>query len=219
MKGEGMKIFVAHSFASPPLTDYRDAYYAVAARMSVREGKQVTFLIAEGAKSANAAHILDEIEEEIAEADAVICDLTSLSPNVIFEAGLARASMKPLVLLLKAPADDNLVPSDLQGFQRKQYASRHELESALEGIVRRLEQEVKEDDPSEDLNQQIGWAVESMYQVVDLFMEPMRISDFSNFTGVEQGILRELLKPLIEDGRVYREGEASGTRYGTVVDE
>ena len=209
-----MRIFVAHPFTNLPLADYRDAFNAVAVRLNARDDTNVSFEFAEGARQADAQHILDEIEELIDACDAVIADLTTLNPNVMFECGIAKGSSKPTTFLLKTSAEPPAIPSDLQGFQRRQYSDRRGLEAELEGIVRRYV-DGQEDDRAEMIRNHIEWATEFFFDILDEAEEPLRISEISEMTGVDQALARELLKPLLDDDRAYREGEGSGTRYAT----
>lgn len=212
-----MQIFVAHPFTELPLPDYRDAFNAVAVRMNAREQADLTFKFAEGAGSIDARHILDEIINMIADCDAVICDITTLNPNVMFESGIAKASDKPLTLLLRAPTGPNAIPSDLQGFQRRQYEDRNGLERVLEDLARNL----LKSSPSgrdvgaavERLQLHVSDAADTLYGLLEASDEPMRIVELETVTGLESGIVRYLLKRLLNEKRIYSEGEGSGTRY------
>ena len=59
-------------------------------------------------------NILKDIVREIASADLIIAELTSLNPNVFYELGIAHALRKPTILLTQSIEE---LPFDLRSFR------------------------------------------------------------------------------------------------------
>jgi nucleoside 2-deoxyribosyltransferase len=57
----------------------------------------------------------DEIQGAIRKAEVVIADLTGMSPNVLFDVGVALGLRKPVLLLSQEPVRD--LPADLRAHQ------------------------------------------------------------------------------------------------------
>jgi hypothetical protein len=67
-------------------------------------------------------NILKDIIRNIAEADLIIADLTSINPNVFYELGIAHAMQVPTVLLSQSIED---VPFDLKSYRVIVYSTRY----------------------------------------------------------------------------------------------
>jgi hypothetical protein len=65
-------------------------------------------------------NILKDIIRNIAEADLIIVDLTSINPNVFYELGIAHAMLVPTVLLTQSIDD---VPFDLKSYRVIAYST------------------------------------------------------------------------------------------------
>jgi len=80
-------------------------------------------------------NILRVIVREIATADLVVADLTTLNPNVLYELGLCHGMQIPTILLAQSMDE---VPFDLRSYKIQIYSIRfdqvHELRQALKDI-------------------------------------------------------------------------------------
>lgn len=78
--------------------------------------------------AAVAQPIISEIREDIESADLIVADLTGLNANVYYEAGLAHALDKPLILLAQSKED---LAFDLAHIRTVFYSSPSELRARL----------------------------------------------------------------------------------------
>ncbi len=106
-KIEDPKVCVLMPFCAP-FYEYYEAIYAPALTAAGLQPVRVDIAFA------RSSQINADVEQMIDEATIVLAVLTTLNPNVMYEAGIARGRGKPLVFVCEGMAD---VPSDLQPFR------------------------------------------------------------------------------------------------------
>lgn len=77
-------------------------------------------------------HIIQDIVNLIAKARVVICDLSNRNPNVFYEAGIAHALGKEVILLVQSDSD---VPFDLRHIRYIKYLNNSEGLAALTSSI------------------------------------------------------------------------------------
>ncbi len=80
-------------------------------------------------------NILREIIIGIKEADLVICDMTTMNPNVFYELGIAHTQGKPVILLAQ---DLNEIPFDLRPYNVITYSTNFDVAFELPDKVKNL---------------------------------------------------------------------------------
>lgn len=125
-----MQIFVAMSFQvekEPALVDYYEAIKRAAGRISVPHHiRRVDEIDGD-------YEITQKIEEEISSSDLVIADFTLSSPNVYYEAGIARGAG---VYTIRLARKDTVIPFDVGNKKFILYANATQLEAALLGPLK-----------------------------------------------------------------------------------
>lgn len=137
VKQGGMKIFVAMSFQvdrEPALVDY---YHAMK-RAIDRSG--VNYHIERVDEVHGDYEVTAKIEQMISSADVVIADFTLNSPNVYYEAGIARGSK---VYTIRTARKDTEIPFDVGTKRFLLYANATQLEESLIEPIQRAAVEVK----------------------------------------------------------------------------
>jgi len=102
------RVFVIMPFAEPFDTLYRDVIAPVA--------KGLGFNIIRVDEIPGPGIILDDIQQQIEQAHAVVAEISTNNPNVFYELGFAHALKKPAVLLLRRGESQNM-PFDVRGYR------------------------------------------------------------------------------------------------------
>ncbi|WP_345982562.1 ATP-binding protein [Streptomyces sp. DSS69] len=122
---EPVQIFVAMSFQverEPALVDYYEAIKRAAVRL------KVPYELSRVDEMNGDYEITQKIEEMIAASDIVIADFTLSSPNVYYEAGIARGAG---VYTIRLARKDTEIPFDIGNKKFILYANATQLEEAL----------------------------------------------------------------------------------------
>ncbi|MCL4386391.1 MAG: hypothetical protein M1326_08795, partial [Cyanobacteria bacterium] len=93
----------------------------------------------------NQHNILKDIIRNIAEADLIIADLTSVNPNVFYELGIAHAMLVPTVLLTQSLDD---VPFDLKSYRVIVYSTTYFNAQELPKRLKEIADKAKNDNLS-----------------------------------------------------------------------
>lgn len=101
-------IFVIMPFAEPFDTLYREVIRPVAERLD--------FKISRVDEIAGPGIIVDDIQRQISEANAIVAEISSRNPNVFYELGYAHALSKPVVLLARRESGSEM-PFDIRGYR------------------------------------------------------------------------------------------------------
>jgi hypothetical protein len=102
------RIFVIMPFAEPFDTLYRDVILPVA--------EETGFDIVRVDEIPGPGIILDDIQQQIEQAHAVVAEISMHNPNVFYELGYAHALRKPAVLLVRRE-DGSKMPFDVRGYR------------------------------------------------------------------------------------------------------
>jgi len=102
------RIFVIMPFREPFDTLYRDVILPVATETGF-EVTRVDEIYGPGI-------ILNDIQQQIEQAHAVVAEISSSNPNVFYELGYAHALKKPAVLLVRRKEAEEL-PFDIRGYR------------------------------------------------------------------------------------------------------
>ncbi|MGH8479006.1 MAG: hypothetical protein ACREXK_05375 [Gammaproteobacteria bacterium] len=102
------RIFVIMPFAEPFDTLYREVIRPVAERLE--------FEIVRVDELEGPGIIVDDIQRQISQANAVVAEISSRNPNVFYELGYAHALEKPAVLLAKRESSGEM-PFDIRGYR------------------------------------------------------------------------------------------------------
>jgi hypothetical protein len=113
-----------HCFVIMPFSTSLAFVYEVIKEVVTREG--IECLRAD--ESAVAQPIVEEVKDQIMNADLVIADITGRNPNVYYEAGFAHALGKKVILIAQSEAD---LAFDLRGIRTVLYAEPRELRRRL----------------------------------------------------------------------------------------
>jgi hypothetical protein len=131
VEGRHPHIFVIMPFKEPYDTVYREVIEPVARR----EGYQVVPID----EVSGPGVILEDIQQQITRAHAVIAEVSNHNPNVFYELGYAHALGKPAVILVRRQ-DDTIMPFDIRGFRAVFYddsiGGKHALERNLQEQLR-----------------------------------------------------------------------------------
>jgi len=123
------KCFVGHVFSKDQIDDLRAAIQAGFDAAGATAG--IEFWYADDHISSG--HVLDKIFGAIRGADCCIFEVSnSARPNVFLELGYAYACDKRPLLLVKA---QQILPSDLAGYDHVQYGSMKELEEKIQKLA------------------------------------------------------------------------------------
>ena len=205
-----MLIFVAHDFSNPPLKNYRECFQRVA------ESRQVRFVFGDDAYTSN--HLLDDIAEQIEDADLCLFDLTTNNFNVGLEMGLAHGMDRPYRILIlpsvprgwgwrrSAPSNLHAIPSDVQGLKRKQYRDGASLRTLLEQIIDECRGEVDLSRTVQMISRQIEILTAANPQGLSMF-------DIAARQNIAMEQAQVIVKGLIREGRLVRTGKGQGSRY------
>ena len=102
------RIFVIMPFAEPFDTLYREVIRPIAERLQ--------FDIVRVDEIAGPGIIVDDIQRQISQANAVVVEISSRNPNVFYELGYAHALDKPSVLLARRESSGEM-PFDIRGYR------------------------------------------------------------------------------------------------------
>jgi hypothetical protein len=207
-----MRIFVAHDFSNPPLRNYRSAF------KRVEDKYTIDFVFADEIHAAD--HLLEQIEQMIASADACLFDLTTLNHNVFLELGFARGKGK-LHYLLFRPGEGLLwrlgyrqglvdVPTDIKGQRVLRY--RH-----WRSLTYQLDELVKELILQSDLSNSQDMFTARIEELLLRHPQGMSIGQVTTGAKIDQTLARALLQILIDQGRVTARGSTSARRYFKVA--
>ncbi|MFC9795313.1 helix-turn-helix domain-containing protein [Streptomyces sp. NPDC127584] len=133
-----VQIFVAMSFQverEPALVDYYEAIKRAAARL------KVPHILSRVDEINGDYEITQKIEEVIAASDIVVADFTLSSPNVYYEAGIARGAG---VYTIRLARKDTEIPFDIGNKKFILYSNATQLEEALINPLRDAYQAVRE---------------------------------------------------------------------------
>lgn len=108
ISGVAPRVFVMMPFAEPYDTLYRDVILPVAERTG--------FEIVRVDEIPGPGVILDDIQQQIEQAHAVVAEISSHNPNVFYELGYAHALRKPAVLLVRREEGSSM-PFDVRGYR------------------------------------------------------------------------------------------------------
>lgn len=124
-------VFVAMPFADK----YEDAYYVA----MVGAAEECGFTCERVDQKEFNGNIVEKLKEMIAEAEAVLIDLSEAKPNVLYEAGFAHALKKPCIHICSTDRKD--LPFDVAQWKTSEYklGQTHKLKSVL---VERLKEAV-----------------------------------------------------------------------------
>lgn len=124
-------IFVIMPFSEPFDTLYREVISPVAERLD--------FKIARIDEIAGPGIIVDDIQRQISEANAIVAEISSRNPNVFYELGYAHALAKPAVLLARRESSTEM-PFDIRGYRAIFY---DDTIGGKKTVERNLEQHLK----------------------------------------------------------------------------
>lgn len=122
------RIFVIMPFSEPFDTLYREVIRPVAEALNF-EIVRVDELVGPGI-------IIDDIQRQISQSNAVVAEISSRNPNVFYELGYAHALEKPAVLLARREASGE-VPFDIRGYRAIFYDDTIGGKKAVERSLRR----------------------------------------------------------------------------------
>lgn len=106
--GVAPRIFVIMPFSEPFETLYREVIEPVA--------QQAGFEIIRVDEIPGPGIILDDIQQQIEGAHAVVAEISTHNPNVFYELGFAHALKKPAILLVRREEGSNM-PFDVRGYR------------------------------------------------------------------------------------------------------
>lgn len=109
VEGITPKMFVMMPFSEPFDTLYRDVILPVA--------KEAHFDVVRIDQVYGPGIILNDIQQQIEQSQAVVAEITSHNPNVFYELGYAHALRKPAVILVRRPPKGDELPFDVRGFR------------------------------------------------------------------------------------------------------
>lgn len=116
---ESRKCFIVMPFSGT--ADYEKGHFDRVYNYLIKPAcRKVKFEPIRGDDVANSNYIVIDILRKILDSEMIICDLSSMNPNVLYELGLRQAFNKPSVLI-----KDNKTESifDIQGFRYLEYDS------------------------------------------------------------------------------------------------
>lgn len=125
------RIFVIMPFSEPFDTLYREVIRPVAERLE--------FEIVRVDEIAGPGIIVDDIQRQISQSNAVVAEISSRNPNVFYELGYAHALEKPAVLLAKRESSGEM-PFDIRGYRAIFY---DDTIGGKKAVERSLEQHLK----------------------------------------------------------------------------
>ena len=125
------RIFVIMPFSEPFDTLYREVIHPVANRLG--------FEIVRVDEIAGPGIIVDDIQRQISQSNAVVAEISSRNPNVFYELGYAHALEKPAVLLAKRESSGEM-PFDIRGYRAIFY---DDTIGGKKAVERSLEQHLK----------------------------------------------------------------------------
>jgi hypothetical protein len=101
-------VFVIMPFSEPFDTLYRDVIYPVASKLDFR--------VIRVDEIAGPGIILEDIQRQVENSQAVIAEISTHNPNVFYELGYAHALRKPAILLVRRQEGQRM-PFDVQGYR------------------------------------------------------------------------------------------------------
>lgn len=125
------RIFVIMPFSEPFDMLYREVIRPVASRLE--------FEIVRVDEVAGPGIIVDDIQRQISQANAVVAEISSRNPNVFYELGYAHALDKPAVLLARRESSGEM-PFDIRGYRAIFY---DDTIGGKKAVERNLEQHLK----------------------------------------------------------------------------
>lgn len=102
------RVFVIMPFSEPFDSLYREVIAPVS--------KDMGFTLVRVDEINGPGIILDDIQQQIAQADAVVAEISTPNPNVFYELGYAHALEKPAVLLVRREQGSQM-PFDIRGYR------------------------------------------------------------------------------------------------------
>ncbi|WP_380167747.1 hypothetical protein [Jannaschia sp. R86511] len=199
-KKQPRQVFVAYPYRAYPAADYRRVY------TNLSRAFQVKFVFAD--EQITTLHILDKIQGYIEESQFGIYDISGWNANVTLELGLALGrGERAYIAIDPSKTDSQQVPSDLQGIDRLQYGSYHELENVLTTL---LGQELPIPRTHEAENQ----IVDLRRQVLNVTspVDGLKIGDIATALGISTSLAQVVVRPLVGD-TLRTEGQRRGMRY------
>ncbi len=101
-------VFVIMPSREPFNILYRDVIYPVASKLDFRVIRDVEI--------ASPGIILDDIQRQVENSQAVVAEISTHNPNVFYELGYAHALRKPAILLVRRQEGQKM-PFDVQGYR------------------------------------------------------------------------------------------------------
>jgi hypothetical protein len=205
-------VFVAHDFTNPPLKNFRRAFD------QLEEKYSVDFVFADAAHQAR--HLLDDIEQMIANSDACLFDVSSMNNNVFLELGFARGRGKDHYILFRPSAGlaSKLgfragyaeVPIDIRGLRQIRYRSERSLRLQLDELLRDL------------LENPRGAGAQGLLaaQVENALSRPQGLTtkELAARLRIGQPLAAGIVKSLMRSGRIARySGNGPATRYRKIA--
>lgn len=121
-------VFMAYPFAPPiPRNDYDSVVKELQDEFPIR----LWYFLDE----VTTQELMRKIWRGILRADLCLFDISNGNPNVAFELGLAAATNKPCITLLKTGASNPLGAADLAYSERAEYTSRETLKAKLKQLL------------------------------------------------------------------------------------
>jgi len=108
IEGATPMMFVIMPFEEPFDTLYRDVILPV--------GQQAGFDVVRVDEITGPGIILDDVQQQIEKAQAVVVEISTQNPNVFYELGYAHALRKPAVLLVRRQEGEKM-PLDIRGYR------------------------------------------------------------------------------------------------------
>ncbi len=123
------RMFVMMPFREPFDTLYRDVIFPIA--------KDAGFNVNRVDEVFTPGIILNDIQQQIEQAHAVVADISTHNPIVFYELGYAHALRKPAVLLARRPqSKDEDLPFDVRGYRAIFYDDTIGGKKAVEALLR-----------------------------------------------------------------------------------
>jgi hypothetical protein len=132
------RMFVMMPFREPFDTLYRDVILPIA--------KDAGFNVNRVDEVFTPGIILNDIQQQIEQAHAVVADISTHNPNVFYELGYAHALRKPAVLLARRPqTKDEELPFDIRGYRAIFYDDTIGGKKAVESLLRQTLRAIQRD--------------------------------------------------------------------------
>jgi predicted nucleotide-binding protein len=195
------QVFVAYSYRLYPKADYRNIY------KEIEKSYDVTFIFAD--EKITNMHIMKKIESFIRNSDFSVFDISGWNPNVTLELGFSMALNDQWYIALDpSKTEVKEVPSDLRGLDRIEYSSYAELRAKLETVVTQRY-------PKRPPGTIETYLEEQRKHVIGLLKnEPgLSVTGIAQVLGVEVGVAKLVVRPLVESNILRTEGRRKATKY------